>query len=79
MKMLLISLIAADVVGTVALIVVARRNPVIRRRLVQGFRVLVGDMYLAAHEIPSSSEETDADAPEYEEDDFMDENQEELH
>lgn len=52
-------MMALDAVGTVALIMVARRNPVIRRRLVDAFCLLVGDAYLSVNRVREAHAEDD--------------------
>jgi|GEM_PF-5543972 len=49
MKTLLIYL-AVDAIATVAVLAAARRNPVLKRRLVQAFKLLVGDAHISIHD-----------------------------
>lgn len=57
----IVLMMALDAVGTVALIMVARRNPIIRRRLVDAFCVLVGDAYLSVNRVNEEEPSQDND------------------
>lgn len=67
----LIALLAIDAALTMTLIVAARRNPALRRRLVDSFRLLVGDAYVnvvPAVYTTSNEDYMDDDGPDYERD-----------
>lgn len=40
------AVLVIDAAATVAVVMMARKNPSLRRRLIDGFRVLVGDAWL---------------------------------
>jgi len=55
---ILISILAIDVIGTITLIYAARRNPTLRNRLVSSFKLLVGEKNICAicGEIPGDDD-----------------------
>jgi hypothetical protein len=50
MTLVFIGYFVLDVIASIALILIARRNPTIRHRLISAFKLIVGQAYLTIHD-----------------------------